>query len=50
MTRAKAGEALPAAPKVCKHPVAAQFELGELLGVRGTPAVLVRTACSLAAS
>lgn len=39
MTRAKAGETLPAAPRVCKHPVAAQFELGELLGVRGTPAV-----------
>ncbi|MDP2228840.1 MAG: DsbC family protein [Moraxellaceae bacterium] len=39
MTRAKAGESVTAA-KSCKAPaVAAQYALGEELGVRGTPAI-----------
>ena len=39
MTQSKAGIALPAAPAVCKSPVTAQFNLGEKIEVRGTPAV-----------
>jgi thiol:disulfide interchange protein DsbC len=39
MTRAKAGQPVEA-PKNCDGtPVRAQYELGEALGVRGTPAV-----------
>ncbi len=37
ITRLKAGE--PIEPRTCDNPVAAQFELGRELGVRGTPAM-----------
>lgn len=39
LTRAKSDVVLPAATAVCKSPVAAQFELGQRLEVRGTPAI-----------
>jgi thiol:disulfide interchange protein DsbC len=40
ITRAKAGQA-PERPKDCKTtPVAKQYELGEEMGVRGTPAII----------
>ena len=39
MTQSKLGKAVAEAPKLCKSPVAAQYELGEKLGVRGTPAI-----------
>lgn len=39
MTRAKAGESVPT-PKSCgSTPIQSQYELGEALGVKGTPAV-----------
>jgi len=37
LTAAKLGQGLPA--KTCKNPVAAQYELGQSVGVHGTPAV-----------
>lgn len=39
MDNAKAGAPVPAAAPVCKSPVAAQFALGNRIGVRGTPAI-----------
>ena len=39
MTKAKAGESLPQAN--CDNPIAAQFNLGQQLGVTGTPALLL---------
>jgi thiol:disulfide interchange protein DsbC len=39
LTRSKAGEALPKAN--CKNPVTDHFELGQLLEVRGTPALIL---------
>ncbi|HQV40751.1 MAG: DsbC family protein [Moraxellaceae bacterium] len=39
MTLSKQGKSLPEAPKVCKSPVNKQYELGVVLGVRGTPAI-----------
>lgn len=39
MTLSKQGKAVPEAPKLCKSPVARQYELGVELGVRGTPAI-----------
>lgn len=39
MTRSKAGEALPHAS--CDNPVAAQFMLGQRLGIQGTPAIFL---------
>ncbi|MCG6899941.1 MAG: bifunctional protein-disulfide isomerase/oxidoreductase DsbC [Gammaproteobacteria bacterium] len=38
MTRSKAGENLPKAS--CDNPVKEEYELGQLLGVRGTPAII----------
>ncbi len=39
MTRAKAGESVPQAN--CDHPISAQFNAGQQLGVTGTPALLL---------
>ena len=39
MTRAKAGESVPQAN--CDNPIAAQFNIGQQLGVTGTPALLL---------
>jgi thiol:disulfide interchange protein DsbC len=39
MTQAKAGQ--PVAPKSCPNPVAAQYEMGQLVGVRGTPTIVL---------
>lgn len=39
LTKAKNDVVLPAAPAICKSPVAAQYELGQRLEVRGTPAI-----------
>lgn len=39
MTRAKAGESVPQAD--CNNPIAAQFNIGQQLGVTGTPALLL---------
>lgn len=39
LTDSKLGKTIPAAPAVCKSPVAEQYELGIKLGVRGTPAI-----------
>ncbi len=39
MTKAKAGESLPQAN--CDHPIANQFNVGQQLGVTGTPALLL---------
>ncbi|TCO80213.1 thiol:disulfide interchange protein DsbC [Plasticicumulans lactativorans] len=41
LTRAKRGEELPAAD--CPSPIAAQYELGNRLGVQGTPAMVLET-------
>jgi thiol:disulfide interchange protein DsbC len=38
LTKIKSGEDVPAA--TCENPVAAQFQLGERLGVNGTPALI----------
>jgi len=40
MTRAKRGEEIER--KTCDNPVQAQFELGQELGVRGTPSVILK--------
>ena len=39
LTRAKLGGSLPAANEACKTPVETHYELGQRIGVRGTPAV-----------
>lgn len=39
MTQAKAGQ--PVAPKSCPNPVAAHYEMGQLVGVRGTPTIVL---------
>ena len=39
MTKAKAGESLPEAN--CDNPIGSQFNLGQQLGVTGTPALLL---------
>jgi thiol:disulfide interchange protein DsbC len=39
MNKAKSREELPAA--TCENPVAKQFELGQLIGVNGTPAIVL---------
>jgi len=39
MTKAKAGESLPEAN--CDNPIGAQFDIGQQLGVTGTPALLL---------
>ncbi|MCJ8169760.1 DsbC family protein [Atopomonas sediminilitoris] len=39
MNKAKAGEDLPAAQ--CDNPVSAQYQLGQLIGVNGTPAIVL---------
>jgi thiol:disulfide interchange protein DsbC len=39
LTRAKLGGSLPAAGEACKTPVETHYELGQRIGVRGTPAV-----------
>lgn len=39
ITRAKRGEEIP--HKTCANPVKAQFELGQALGVRGTPSIIL---------
>lgn len=41
MTEAKAGKALPEAN--CENPVAAQYKLGQAMGVQGTPAVYLES-------
>ena len=39
MTRSKAGETLPKAE--CKNPVKEEYELGQMIGVNGTPAIIL---------
>ncbi len=39
MNKAKAREDVPAAS--CDNPVAEQYELGQLIGVQGTPAIIL---------
>jgi thiol:disulfide interchange protein DsbC len=39
MTRAKNGENLP--NQSCDNPVKEEYELGQLIGVRGTPAIIM---------
>jgi thiol:disulfide interchange protein DsbC len=39
MTLAKQGQAIPAARKGCKAPIAEQYALGQQMGVTGTPAI-----------
>jgi thiol:disulfide interchange protein DsbC len=39
MTRSKLGETLPKAS--CDNPIKEEYELGQLLGVRGTPAIIM---------
>lgn len=39
MTLAKQGQAIPAARKGCKAPIREQFQLGQRMGVVGTPAI-----------
>ncbi|WP_462328511.1 DsbC family protein [Thiohalocapsa halophila] len=39
MTRAKAGESMP--KRQCANPVAEHRQLGELMGIRGTPAIVL---------
>ncbi len=41
MTRAKAGDKLP--KQSCRNPVAKHLELGQLMGIRGTPAIVLDT-------
>jgi thiol:disulfide interchange protein DsbC len=33
----------PVEPKVCDNPVAKQYEMGRLVGVRGTPTIIMET-------
>jgi len=39
MTRSKSGETLPKAD--CDNPVKDEYELGQLIGVNGTPAIIL---------
>ncbi len=39
MTKAKNGESIP--NKTCSHPVKAHLELGQQMGIRGTPAIVL---------
>lgn len=41
MTKSKARQAVP--PKTCKNPVKEQYQLGQSLGVNGTPALLTES-------
>ncbi|MDS4029631.1 MAG: DsbC family protein [Candidatus Contendobacter sp.] len=41
MTKAKRGESIE--PKTCDNPVQAQYELGDKLGVRGTPSMVLES-------
>ena len=41
MTDAKARREVP--PKSCDNPVASQYEMGRLVGVRGTPTIVMST-------
>ncbi len=41
MTKAKRGESIE--PKTCDNPVQAQYELGDKLGVRGTPSLILES-------
>ena len=41
MTRSKARQSVPS--KTCKNPIKAQYELGQRLGVNGTPALLTES-------
>jgi len=41
LTRAKAGEELP--PATCENPVAAHYQLGDRMGVRGTPSIMLES-------
>ena len=41
MTLAKSG--LQVDSKTCSNPVAEQFDIGQLLGVRGTPTIVLET-------
>ena len=45
MSAAKEGEAI--ADKACENPVAQQFELGQALGIQGTPAMFLEDGTSL---
>jgi len=45
MTRSKAGEILPNAS--CDNPVKEEYELGQLIGVRGTPAIIMEDGAML---
>jgi thiol:disulfide interchange protein DsbC len=45
MTRSKAGENLPNAS--CDNPVKEEYELGQLIGVRGTPAIIMEDGAML---
>jgi len=45
MTRSKLGETLPKAS--CDNPVKDEYELGQLLGVRGTPAIITEDGAML---
>ena len=45
MSAAKEGEAI--ADKTCENPVAQQFELGQALGIQGTPAMFLEDGTSL---
>jgi thiol:disulfide interchange protein DsbC len=41
MNQIKAGRAIPS--KVCDNPVAAQYRLGKVIGIRGTPAIVLES-------
>jgi thiol:disulfide interchange protein DsbC len=41
MTQAKSGKTVP--PKTCSNPVKRHMELGEMMGIRGTPAIVLET-------
>jgi len=45
MTRSKLGETVPKAS--CDNPIAEEYELGQLLGVRGTPAIIMEDGAML---
>lgn len=45
MTRSKLGETLPKAS--CDNPIKEEYELGQLLGVRGTPAIIMEDGAML---
>jgi thiol:disulfide interchange protein DsbC len=45
MTRSKAGENLPNAS--CDNPIKEEYELGQLIGVRGTPAIIMEDGAML---